>query len=357
MVGVGAVFGWLVGAAFAADIPAWNVDRFPEEGYISGADGWQSGYDGDGWVSYDRGRYALSYSDDNNRDVGMGDAYFVGAPSDDWLLRGVDVGQGVVRVTMFESDNDGIGVAFNNDGAGATYIAVYSEDSAPPPEDSVERPTLLLYRVSGGVGRVLASERVERGVDIERGVELSTDVNDGQVQVRLNGSLMIDVTDPSPLPPGQAGLYTYDAGSTNYDDTYAGFDSISVAWHDDDSDGVVDDTDNCEKASNSDQKDTDGDGLGDVCDPDPSEGDTDTDTDTDSDTDTDTDADTDTDTDTDTDADSDTDGDVNLDSDELAGFLSDEALSVGNCGCQTSTMSAAALPFLAGLLFARRRRA
>src|SRR5262245_22959586 len=96
--------------ARAADIEAWTVDRFPRDEQIVGNDGWKGGYDNDPWWGYDGGNYALSASDDANEDVGAGERYGEGAPSDNWIVRGDDVGQGVTHAVLFESDDDGIGI-------------------------------------------------------------------------------------------------------------------------------------------------------------------------------------------------------------------------------------------------------
>jgi uncharacterized protein (TIGR03382 family) len=327
----------MIAPAHAADIDAWNVDRFPREQAIVGSDGWVGGYDADSWYGWNAGEYALSITDDANEDVGAGDTYGNGAPSDNWIVRGDAVGQGVTDVVLFMNDNDGIGIVFNNNKKGTFYLALYSGDSAPPPLSRVDQPGLFLYRVENGTAEVIGNGRADRNLDLTNGAELSADINDGHILVSINGRTSIEVDDASPLPPGQSGLYAYNAGSNNNDDTYAGFDSIRVVWHDDDSDKIADDVDNCEKASNADQKDSDNDGLGDACDPTPG-GDTDTDTDADADSD----------TDTDTDV---------YDSGDIAGFLSDEPLGVGTCGCQTSSGMAGALPMILALLVGLRRRA
>jgi hypothetical protein len=324
--------------ARAADISAWVGDRFPRNEAIAGNDGWIGGYDGDPWFGLEQNgeSYALSASDDANEDVGAGETYGPKTPSDNWLVSGNLVGQGVTSVVMFESDDDAIGLTFSNDTNGNFYLAFYSGDSAPPPLGRVDRPGVFLLRVEKGSAEVLADGRVGRNVDVTEGVELVADINDGHIVVTVNGEQAIEVDDPSPLPPGQSGFYAYNSGSNGNDDTYAGFDVIRVDWHDDDSDAIVDDDDNCEKNANADQADADGDGLGDVCDDTPgNEGDADTDADSDSDTD--------------------ADADADVDGNDVDGFLTDEPLHVGTCGCETSRVAGLAPVLLAFALGLRRR--
>lgn len=318
--------------ARAADISAWVGDRFPRNQEIAGNDGWIGGYDGDPWFGLEQNgeSYALSASDDSNDDVGAGDTYGQGAPSDNWLVSGNDVGQGVTSVVMFENDDDALGLVFCNDTKGTFYLVFYTGDSAPPPVGRVDRPSVYLYRIQKGEAEILGDGRVGRGFDTTQGVELTADLDDGRILVTVDGETVIEAEDAAPLPPGQSGFYAYNSGSNDNDNTYAGFDVIRVDWHDDDSDAVPDDDDNCEKTSNSDQTDTDKDGLGDVCDDTPG-------------------------TDGDTDTDSDADADADVDQDDVDGFLSTEPLHVGTCGCETSAASGIAPMLLAFVLGLRRR--
>src|SRR5688572_1053740 len=143
----------LASPALAGEIPAWSQDSFPGNDYLVGNDGWIGGYEGDPWAGVDGngGSFALSLTDDANEDVDGSEEYGNNSPSDNWIVRGDAVRQGVTRVNLFMSDDDGIGLVFNNNAKGTFYLALYSEDSAPPPLQRLERPALVLYRIEDGI--------------------------------------------------------------------------------------------------------------------------------------------------------------------------------------------------------------
>ena len=60
-----------------------------------------------------------------------------------------------------------------------------------------------------------------------------------------------------------------DAGGPGPDGPFPSFDGL-ISSHDEDTDGVPDSVDNCPNVSNADQRDSDGDLVGDLCDPNPS---------------------------------------------------------------------------------------
>jgi hypothetical protein len=167
--------------------------------------------------------------------------------------------------------------------------------------------------------------------------------------VVVDGSNVIDVVDPVPLPAGSAGFYAYNNGGCDAGLCDTDFDDARIWALDEDADTIADDVDDCEAIANTDQLDTDGDGEGDLCDATPGTTESDTDTDADTDSDTDTDADTDSDSDADTDADTDTDTDG-------TSTTGGEVLIVGH-GCDaTGGIALGAIGIGAALLATRRRR-
>lgn len=257
--------------ASAATPLAWERDDFGEQVELDGTDGWSAGYAADAWWAdaYDPGdgrvTFALSLTDHNVTDDPEA--------ARNWLIRGEDLRQVHVDAWLFNQDDDTIGVVFGHDGQDTWYLAAHASDSAPPPVDVVQEPTLFLVRYEAGVGTLLASAPAE--LDAFDFSVLGIRANDGRIEVRLDGAPVLDVEEDL-LPAGQVGLYAYDAGFEGSGSTQALFDRIVVRWFDDDDDGVVDDQDNCEDAANAEQADADADGLGDACDgdapPDPEPG-------------------------------------------------------------------------------------
>ncbi|MBT3219790.1 MAG: hypothetical protein HN348_11930 [Proteobacteria bacterium] len=285
--------------AEAASIEAWSRSDFGSDTYLSGVDGWINGYGDDLWYA-DEG-WALSATDDDIDDSN-GDHYGSGWAGDNWLIRGDNVGDGGIVVSLVNEDDDTIGVVSHHNGSNSFYMAFHSADSAPPPLGYVQGPHLFLFKIDNGNANELG--RVQRQMKRDDLHELRLEQNDGLVRVTLNGKVEIEVTDSSPLSPGRAGIYAYNSGyEGDWHSSNALFDDVEVYWFDEDNDGVSDDVDNCEFDANPSQGPCDG-----------------------SDTDTDV-----TDTD-DTDVDVSPEGKPTLVKEDLG-------ISFGDCGCNTGSSS------------------
>jgi len=241
----------------AGNIPVWEVENFGRNDVMVPNKGWTGGYRADSWYARDGRAYPLT--DDNINDVNFR-AYGQGLASDNWLIRDADLEDVLVSVDWYTEDDDTIGLVTHNDGNGAAYILFVSEDSAPPPITSVSRGTLVLLRVERDGGVELGS----RNVNMETYNSLSLEVDDGRLTAFFDDREAFSVTDGDPLPAGQAGMYSYDAGDG--DDSDVAATGIWVDALDGDDDGVADDDDNCEDDANRGQEDRDGDGVGDACD-------------------------------------------------------------------------------------------
>ena len=253
----------LLALADAGTIEAWSEDDFGNDQTLDGR-GWESGWPVDSWYAYE-GR-ALTLTDENigDRDFpGFGE----GTPADNWLIRtGVaKVGQGLTEILFFNEDDDAFGLVTNHDTDDTFYLLIHSDDNAPPPFDNGWRSSLLLAKVERGEAESLAEVRVDIRTD-DRWNKLGLKVDGQELSILLNDDLVEQVIDPDPLGPGVSGLYSYDSGSSSWSGSLAGADWITSAWLDEDDDGVTDDGDNCEFDPNADQEDSDGDGIGDVCD-------------------------------------------------------------------------------------------
>lgn len=310
----------LVGVALAGELPVWDAERFPRNQEIGGRDGWRNGYRDDRWYGFQNGEWASSMTDDTTDDTD-GERFGSGWAADNWLVNGEPVGEG--RVTAFggTDDDDTIGIVFAHDRE-RFYLLGWSADSLPPPyTDRADGAMIFLVRVENGVGQVLAEERA-RGDGTGHTFDLS--VNDGHITAIVDDRATLEVDDPAPLQPGQAGFYAYNAGDDGGgDSTWAGFDWLDVTAFDDDDDDVIDDVDNCEFVPNTDQGDRDNDGVGDACEaPDP--------------------------------GDTDDPGDTNPGADTDGLTPGDQELAVGGCGCDGAGSGGGIA--VAFLLFALRRR-
>lgn len=246
--------------AHAAELELWSITDFGDDGALDGQDGWTAGWDEDPWVVY--GGIAYSSTDEGTD----GQTYGEGTALDNWIVRGDDGEDIRLSAEMFNEDDDALGVVLHRSADDTFYLLVRSGDDGPAPAGRVDEPSLILIRVEGGDGEVLASEAT--GQQSEE-FSLSVSFDDGAIVASLDGQTLIEVDDPDPLPAGTAGFYAYNAG---YDgggsNTNAGATGITLYGLDEDDDGVVDDQDNCEETANPGQDDEDVDGIGNLCDDD-----------------------------------------------------------------------------------------
>lgn len=324
----------------------WSYDTFPHDQDVSGLDGWVSGYTPDTWYGLlveGGDTWVMSATDDEEEGAV---AWGAGGPIDDFLVHAaVPVGDGRLDATFWTQDDDALGLVIGHRDAANYYLFVLcgasdSEDaSCPIPLRT--RTGSALVRIEDGDATVLA----ETAASYEEGElgELSFELNDG-VLIGTFEDIVLTAEDATFTSVGHVGFWAYDAGIGAQGDGYSstGFHGPTLWATDDDEDGLVDDVDNCEHASNPRQEDADGDGVGDVCDTGEDTGDTDG-----GDTDV---------ADTDVSDTDDTPGDDTDGSGRPIGGLS----APGSCSCDGSRGAlggfACALPLLFAAAGARRRR-
>lgn len=260
----------LVSISLAGTIPAWEVSSFgSSDGYLIGNSDWIGGFSSDQWYVYQGAAFTSTDLNVGEDYEGWGNDTAV----DNWIVRGEDIGDVEVNVTWTNEDDDSTGLVTNHDGDRNFYLFLVTSGNAPPPGEASDRNTkAMLYRVSGGEAVVMAESNIDR-IDGGDTFELGLTVDNGNLSATVDGDVVLEAADSSPLPPGMAGLYAYDTGyDGGWGNTSAYVTHISVAWIDEDNDSIADDVDNCEDVANADQADADGDQIGDLCDPTPGTG-------------------------------------------------------------------------------------
>lgn len=257
-------------------VETWTYDAYRSGESMVGVDGWVGGFSDDQWTGYlgsSGAAYVQSTTDNNSGDY-PGD-WGSGAAIDNWLVNtDVSIEDGVVRVGVYSEDDDTLGLIFGFQDAENFYLlaSVQASGSNPLGETGC---ILALVKVSAGSADLLAEAPDCYTTSTLLGLEIEQD--DGLVTGRLWSAVDTSWADPDveisaidldPLGPGAVGFYAYDSGGVDRAETALYFGAVAALQTDDDDDGVPDDQDNCESASNADQADMDADGEGDACDPD-----------------------------------------------------------------------------------------
>jgi MYXO-CTERM domain-containing protein len=259
----------LVALSHAGPVEVWSPTGLPNGGGVDGVAGWSSGYSRDDWYSADldgSGFIIYSATDENTGDnSGALDNFLVNAAE--------TVTQGRWTSGFYTEDDDSFGIVAGHSSGDDMIMLVFcgGYGEGPSCPFDIGGVGLAMIQVSGGSYSLLdASGSTYRPTAAG---SLYLDYNDGVLTgawpdggVTLSASVSLRSL-------SKVGFWSYDAG---YDgggrgNTNTGFytnDDVAMALyaHDDDSDGVIDDDDNCEKASNRDQADSDRDGIGDACD-------------------------------------------------------------------------------------------
>lgn len=250
----------LLPVALANGIEAWSLEEgdFGDETspFLEEHRDWSGGYPADPWWVTIDGEL-ISLTNDEAED------WSAEGPAQNWVVTGPDIANVAVRARLFrEEDLDALGVVSHHSQEGF-YLLVHTEGTAPPPVVEVTAPSLLLYRVGPGSAEVLGRVELEPWEGPE--VELELQVSGTQLTGSVNGQPLLVTEDPTPLPAGAQGLYSYDAGYDGFSG-WSGFRRVSAHWLDSDGDEVLDDDDNCPDHPNRSQRDEDRDLLGDACD-------------------------------------------------------------------------------------------
>lgn len=131
------------------------------------------------------------------------------------LLAEPVVGDGVVRVSFYDEFNGVAGIVARYQGE-VGYEANYYRVRLLKREYEAT-PKYVLEKVVDGVATPLATVEGP-GFAPRQWHVIELELRGGMLQVRLDGKLLMEVTDGQPLPAGQAGVYTRAIGGMLFDD-------------------------------------------------------------------------------------------------------------------------------------------
>lgn len=124
-----------------------------------------------------------------------------------------------VTVSFYDQNNGVVGLIARYAGAAGTEASYYRYRILKSSYEAT--PKQVLEKVVDGVATSLV-EIKEPGFAERAWHTLELTVVGGQITVTLDGAVVAEATDPSPLPPGQVGLYSRAIGGLLFDDFTAG---------------------------------------------------------------------------------------------------------------------------------------
>jgi len=274
------LFALVVSSSFAGVVEAWVPDEFPDGDHLAGTDGWENGWSDDEWygLNYQGQAYASPIYDEND-DGAFGD----GGAHDNWLVNDAEsVVQGEFTVSTYVDDDDAWGVVFGSS-KDRYYLLLFcgpnsGGNNTDCPFGNMDVPGSALLEIRGS--KVTVVDSSGDSYDEADAQDVTIASQDGTVTVSYGKGLEYSMPADEKFALNGVGFYGYNIGGYTYngqaDGDSAYFYNPVLYWYDDDTDGVVDDDDNCEQVKNPDQADADGDGIGTACDDDEGGGGTDT---------------------------------------------------------------------------------
>jgi len=235
--------GWV--QAYSYDFEAVQVGSF------SGIDGWVSGWDEDPWTT-------SAYPGEVNPLTDEGGGQWSSSSATANHL--VQNDQGSWANAAFEAqaaiyDNDTLGLVLRKSADATFYLFFMTTDLGPSlggGGNGADLSGSFLYRVEGGIAELAAANENARyfqdqgGVDYQRlriealGDTVTAYYSDEDAGAWSAAEVVLEYTDPDPLPAGAFGFYAYEMG--NYSGLM-GFKDPVFELMDGDGDGWVDDED------------------------------------------------------------------------------------------------------------------